>query len=45
LSIPDEEHIYAILVDRSGLVLWCAEGDFDEVKAASLQAALTPGKQ
>ena len=45
LNIPDEKRIYAILVDRSGRVLWRAEGDFDEAKAASLQAVLTPGKQ
>jgi hypothetical protein len=45
LNIPDEKHIYAILVDRSGRVLWRAEGDFDEAKAASLQAALRRGKQ
>ena len=37
LSMPDEKRIYAILVDRSGRVLWRAEGDFDEAKAASLQ--------
>ena len=45
LNIPDEKRIYAILVDRSGRVLWRAEGDYDEAKAASLQAALTAGKQ
>jgi hypothetical protein len=43
LGIPDEKHIYAILVDRSGRVLWRAEGDFDEAKAASLQEALMRG--
>jgi len=43
LSLPDEKQIYALLVDRSGRVLWRAEGDFDEAKAASLQAALAPG--
>ena len=45
LNIPDEKRIYAILVDRSGRVLWRAEGDFDEAKATSLQAALIAGKQ
>jgi hypothetical protein len=45
LNIPDEKRIYAILVDRSGRVLWRAEGDYDEAKAASLQEALTAGKQ
>ena len=43
LSIPDEKRIYAILVDRSGRVLWRAEGDFVEAKSASLQEALTGG--
>jgi hypothetical protein len=43
LGIPDEKHLYAILVDRSGRVLWRAEGDFDEARAASLQEALTRG--
>ena len=40
LNLPDEKQIYALLVDRSGRVLWRAAGDFDEAKAASLQAAL-----
>jgi hypothetical protein len=40
LNLPDEKQIYAILVDRSGKVLWRAEGDFDETKAAGLQEAL-----
>ena len=44
LSLPDEKRIYAILVDRSGKVLWRAEGDFDEAKAASLQRALARAK-
>jgi hypothetical protein len=44
LILPNETRIYAILVDRSGQVLWRAEGDFDEAKAASLQNVLAPGK-
>lgn len=44
LSIPDEKRISAILIDRSGQVLWRAEGDFDEAKAASLQRVLARGK-
>jgi hypothetical protein len=44
LSLPDEKRIYAILVDRSGRVLWRAEGDFDEAKASSLQKVLAGGK-
>jgi hypothetical protein len=45
LNITDEKQIYAILVDRYGRVLWRAAGDFDESKAASLQAFLVSGKQ
>jgi hypothetical protein len=45
LNLPDEKHIYAILVDRSGRVLWRAQGDFDETKAASLQEGLTGGRR
>lgn len=44
LNLPDEKQIYAVLVDRSGRVLWRAEGDFDEAKADSLQRALRQGK-
>jgi hypothetical protein len=40
LNLPDEKQIYAVLVDRSGRVLWRAAGDFDEAKAASLEIAL-----
>lgn len=45
LGLPDERRIYAVLVDRSGIVLWRAEGDFDEAKASSLQRALARGGQ
>src|SRR5271157_1867700 len=46
LQLPTEKTIYALLVDRSGNVLWRAEGDFDEAKAASLREALKgPGKE
>jgi hypothetical protein len=45
LGLPDERRIYAVLVDRSGIVLWRAEGDFDEAKASSLQRALARGDQ
>ena len=41
LRLPDENRIYAILVDRTGQVHWRAEGDFDEAKAVSLQQALS----
>jgi hypothetical protein len=45
LNLPDENQIYAILVDRTGRVYWRAEGDFDEAKAASLQQALRRASQ
>ncbi len=41
LNLPDEKQIYAVLIDRSGHVLWRAAGDFDEAKAASLEMALS----
>ena len=44
LNIADEKQIYAILIDRSGRVLWRAEGDFDEARGASLQEVLTRGR-
>ena len=44
LNLPDEKQIYAILVGRAGRVLWRAEGDFDEAKAASLQEVLMRGR-
>ena len=40
LNLPDEKQIHTVLVNRSGRVLWRAEGDFDETKAASLHEAL-----
>ena len=45
LGLPDERRIYAVLVDRSGQVVWRAEGDFDEARAASLQKAIERGGQ
>ena len=45
LDLPDEKQIYAVLVDRSGRVLWRAEGDFDEAKAASLGDFLARGNR
>lgn len=41
LQLPTENTIYALLVDRSGKVLWRAEGTFDETKGLSLKQALT----
>ena len=40
LNLADEKRIYTLLVDRSGRVLWRAEGVFDEGKASSLQRVL-----
>jgi hypothetical protein len=40
LGIPDENRIYALLIDRDGNILWRAEGSFDEVKSSSLKKAL-----
>jgi hypothetical protein len=40
LKIETEKQIHAMLVDRSGSVLWRSEGDFDETKAQSLREAL-----
>jgi len=45
LNLPDERRIYAVLVDRSGRLLWRAEGDFDEAKAASLLNVLREDKK
>jgi hypothetical protein len=40
LNIETEKQIYAMLVDRSGSVLWRTEGDFGETKGQSLREAL-----
>lgn len=40
LQIPTEKTVYAILVDRSGEVLWRADGNFDEQKAEGLRKVL-----
>jgi hypothetical protein len=40
LGITDENRIYCFLVNRSGQVLWRAEGGFDEAKAVSLRERL-----
>ncbi len=45
LAISDQKTIYAFLVDRAGRVLWRSDGDFDEMKAASLRAALEGHRQ
>jgi hypothetical protein len=40
LGIADEDRIYGFLVNRSGQVLWRAEGEFDDSKAVSLRKYL-----
>ena len=40
LGITDENRIYCFLVNRSGQVLWRAEGGFDDAKAVSLRERL-----
>lgn len=40
LHITNQKKIYALLVDRSGQILWRSDGDFDETKGASLKDAL-----
>jgi hypothetical protein len=40
LQLPSEKTVYALLVDRSGTVLWRAEGTFDEAKGENLRKAL-----
>ena len=40
LQIADEKQIYAMVVDRSGNVLWHATGPYDEANGKSLQEFL-----
>jgi hypothetical protein len=40
LNIPSEDRIYALLLDKSGKVLWRADGLYDEAKGQALTAAL-----
>jgi hypothetical protein len=40
LGITDENRIHCFLVNRSGQVLWRAEGGFDDAKAVSLRECL-----
>jgi len=44
LLIADQKKIYAFLVDRSGKVMWKAEGAFDAAKGESLKNALSPSR-
>ncbi len=40
LQLESEKTIYALLVNRAGQILWRAEGDYDDNKAASLKLRL-----
>jgi hypothetical protein len=40
LEIPHEDTIYAMLIDRTGRVLWTAEGEFDAQKGEGLEEAV-----
>jgi hypothetical protein len=40
LQLPREDTIYALVVDRTGRVLWRAEGPCTDAKAQSLEQAL-----
>ncbi len=40
LGLPDEDHIYLLLVDRDGLVHWQTRGPYSPEKASSLLAAV-----
>ena len=41
LQLPTERTVYALLVDRTGRVLWRAEGAYDESEGESLLKALS----
>jgi hypothetical protein len=41
LGINSEKQVYALLVDKSGNILWRTEGTFDEQKAESLRNAFS----
>jgi hypothetical protein len=40
LQLPSEDHIYVMLLDRQGKVLWQAEGTFTLEKGDSLESAV-----
>jgi hypothetical protein len=40
LGLPDEDHIYLLLVDRDGLVHWQTRGPYSPEKASSLMAVV-----
>ena len=39
LALPSEDTIYALLLDRAGIVRWRGEGTFTDAQGASLRAA------
>jgi hypothetical protein len=39
-GLPDEDHIYLLLTDRSGNILWRSRGEYTVVKAAGLEIAI-----
>lgn len=42
VGLGPEDRIYALLIDKSGRILWREEGLFTEAKGKSLEAALKP---
>jgi hypothetical protein len=40
MGLPDEDHIYVLLVDRDGLVHWQTRGPYSPEKASSLLAVV-----
>jgi hypothetical protein len=40
LDIPNEDDIYIFLVDNDGLILWRSNGEYNRLKAASLQSVI-----
>ena len=40
LGLPDEEHIYLLLIDRDGRVHWQTRGPYSPEKASPLMAAV-----
>lgn len=40
MGLPDEDHIYVLLIDRDGQVHWQARGPYSAEKASSLMAAV-----
>jgi hypothetical protein len=45
LQLPDEDNIYALLLDRQGRILWRAEGSFTPEQGESLVAVLRGAQQ